>query len=440
MRGRVFVVGLVTAGLVVIGASTGRGANASIDPVLRWVSGRAEAGNGPAPAASALAACGSSTETFLTELTHVAPTQAKVLREWGDIVPGGKQVLISGSVTTTHLGPTDLPTSHVYGDDLSMNVAMDPSFRAFSQQLGQQQGEEVPGSMHVEVASGYIPHVPRPSIASVNETWRQASDQDLSGFQPDFSTPTVGDRTLIMGRWIIDCGHGDYSTELHPMSFLAWAHQRHDTTTVHAYYNPYRDTEQYSPDATILNRVQDTARFAASKPFPPYLVDEVIRLITGQVPQLRSQELLDAPRASPVAWQACAPPGKGAIHVRYDFVARPGVRLRIVRAPHGCVTVHSTLTSSYRPLDPPLRSCLLPWTYLNQIAQGAIGSATDVRQLIKQNVPAQFWPLVDRDPRTTCADPLAGPVLEPRPDGRRIRYDPAQPFPFYGTLTVTRTE
>src|SRR5207248_5146569 len=63
--------------------------------------------NGTAVHPDAATVCGSSTETFLTELLHTAPSAVKVNEEWADIVPGGKQVAIDGPVRTTHLGPTD---------------------------------------------------------------------------------------------------------------------------------------------------------------------------------------------------------------------------------------------------------------------------------------------------------------------------------------------
>ena len=57
---------------------------------------------------------------------------------------------------------------------------------------------------------------------AAGHSWRQASDVDLTGFIPGFDQPPVGARSLAMGRWIIDCGHDNYQTELHPLSFLSW--------------------------------------------------------------------------------------------------------------------------------------------------------------------------------------------------------------------------
>jgi hypothetical protein len=416
-------------------------------PDLAFAPGKAEAADGNPPVYTAAGVCGSDHETYLKELVHTAPTSLTVKHEWGDIVPGGKQVMVSGTVTTAHAGPGDLPMSHPFGDDLSMDVALDPQFRVFSRQLGAPNAAEPRDELHLEISAGMIPHVRRPpSTAGTpgGETWRQLSDFNLSGLLPGFEQPAVGDRMAVMGRWIIDCGHEDYGTELHAISFIAWAHQDGSRTVVHTYFNPYRDTELYGPDAKVLGEVNNKHRTSSPdvKEFPPYFVDEVVRLLQGKIDHLRSQELVEATVASPAPWRVCAPTGTtgGLTHVRYDIVARPGVRVRATtNNASGCATLWTDLGRTYRPAEPKMRQCVLPWDLLDAVAGGAIGSPVDVRQLIKSYVPEQVHPLVDHDPDTTCADALAGPRVHARPTGRVVRTDRRQPFPFYGVITVSRT-
>jgi hypothetical protein len=445
----VWLRGLVALLVVMGGAAVSNGSALSAPPgpapsrdtvPLSFDAGALAQLNGVAPRADATAACGSSTETFLTELFHTAPTAVKVNNEWGDIA-GAKQVAVEGPVRTTHLGPTDLPLTHIFGDDLSMDVGLDPSLQPFSQHLGP--SNEPTDQIHVELASGLIPHALGPSQASPTETWRQASDVDLTGFLDGFAEPAVGDPALVMGRWIIDCGHGDYGTELHPMSFLAWSRAVGSTNVVHAYMNPYRDTQRYSPDASILGHVDDTSRFSNAdvKPFVPYLIDEVLRLLNGATDRLRAQQLLEATLAAPPPWTVCAPAGShGRLKVSYDVVTRPGVLVDVdLDHARGCATFTVTLASDYRPLDQTIRNCVLPWAYLNQIASGAVGSPVDVRSLFESLLPPDLAArVVALDPVVSCADPLSGPSVEPAPAGARHRIDGTQPFPFYGVATVTR--
>jgi hypothetical protein len=297
-------------------------------PVAGWVNGTAETTNGTPPAFDAASACGSSTDTYLAELLHKAPTDLRVMDEWGDTVPGGKQLLVSGNVATVHLGPGDLPVDHPFGDDLSMDVNLDQPFQVFSRQLGTAHSDVKPNQLHVEISSGLIPHLPRPSSAVPGQTWRQLSDFNLNGFQPGFDRPGLGDRILIGGRYIVDCGHPDFHTELHPISFLAWAHRNGSSTVVHFYSNPFRDTELYNTDLAVLGQVNNTSRLSdpQTKPLPPFLVNDVVGLISGKVDRLSAPELVQAiSPPSPAIWQVCAPSGtSGTLRVRYDLRTAPG--------------------------------------------------------------------------------------------------------------------
>lgn len=413
---------------------------------MAWVEQQAVRRNGTAPPIDVARVCGSSTETYLTELLHTKPADLSVLREWGDIVDGGRQVLINGTVTTRHLGPSDLPTSHAFGDDLSMDVALDAPFRPFAAQLGREREDRPANEMHVEISSGYLPHQVRPAVASHDATWREVSDHNLTGFLPGFDGPMVGDRVAVMGRWIVDCGHASYATELHPISFLAWAHDDGATTTVDVMMNPYRDTELYSPDAGTLGRVNDRTRAAlpTTKPFPRYLLDEALRLVSNPTGHLRAQELIDATRLSPVDLRVCRPTasangnGNGKVRVGADVVTRRDVDVRVRRDGAGCAVVTVTTKADYRAADVVTAQCRLPWSYLRVIAGAALGSNADIKALIDKNVPVLLRPLVDRDPDTTCADALAGPPVNDRPTTVDRRVDDGQPLALYGVVTVSR--
>jgi hypothetical protein len=352
--------------------------------LLGWAPGAAERVDAAPPSPDVQRDCGSATDTYLAEVLHVAPTQAKVLREWGDVGGRGIQVAVSGTLAAFHLGPSDLPMSHVFGDDLSMDLTLDPPFQAFARVLGTGGGGdgdgEGGGRLHVELSSGMIPHHAAPA-APAGETWRQASDRDLTGFQDGFDHPALGDRVLVQGRWIIDCGHANFQTELHPMSFVAWTHAEGATTVARAYAAPYRDAQRYTDDASTLGKVGDPARLTRpdALAFPPYLVQEVVRAATGGTDHLRSQELLEAVDAPIPPWVVCAPAkptGSPKLQATWDLVARPGVDVRVAPdAASGCATVTAARTSSYRPLDVATRQCPMPWSYLRSGGRAAPGPA-----------------------------------------------------------------
>ena len=425
---------------VVVACSSSRTQPAT-GPPLGWAPGVAEAANGTPGAIDVATVCGSASDQFLAELLHHSVADLKVMKEWGD-VEGSAQRLVSGQVATVNQGPGDLPMDHPLGDDLSMDVDLDPVFKPLSQKLGAAPSDTKAGQLHVEISSGLIPHLPSTRTPPANETWRQLSDVSLQGFQPGFDHPAIGDRVLVAGRYIVDCGHPDYHTELHPISFLAWAHENGATTVVHVYGNPYWDTELFNPDLSLGGKVNAQAREADAntKPLPKYLIDEVARLITGKTSQLRTFELLGVVPPSSTDWQVCAPAGTtGTPVVHYDVRTRPGVTFTATTDHKtGCASIRSSVGSAFLAADVPLRSCLMPWDYLNAIAGQALDRPVDTRAVIKANIPATDAPLVDRNPVTACADPLSGPPVSAEPSGRLAQSDASQPFPIYGVITVTR--
>ena len=425
--------------LVVAACSSGSTRSTS-GPPIGWAPGVAEAANGPAGPVDVATVCGSSTDQFLAELLHHPATDLKVMEEWGDIA-GGRQLLVSGTVATVFQGPGDLPMDHPLGDDLSMDVDLDAAFKPYSLQLGAAPSDTKPGQLHVEISSGLIPHLPSTS-APAAETWRQLSDVSLQGFQPGFDHPAVGDRVLVEGRYIVDCGHPDYHTELHPISFLAWSHQEGTTSVVHVYGNVYWDTELFNPDLSVGGKVNDQARDTDpnTKPLPKYLIDEVGRLIAGTTSRLRTFELLGVMPPAATSWQICAPAGTSGSHllVQYDVRTRPGVTFTAAADPGtGCAAIQTSVANFSAP-DVPLRTCVMPWDYLNSIAGKALSTTVDTRAIIKANVPANDAALVDQDPLTACADPLSGPPVADQPAGQSVHTDASQPFPIYGIITIQR--
>ena len=431
---------LVAAGLAACSSTAPPATPAG--PAVSW--GQADTARNPAAGPLSVATiCGSATDTYLAELLHHSPTDLKVMQEWGDVVPDGEQVVLSGTVATVHQGPGDLPIDHPEGDDLSMDVKLDASFVPFSQKLGSASTDVASGAMHVEISSGFIPHVRRPSTASPTQTWQQLSEHNLTGFQPGFAHPAIGDRVLVEGRYIIDCGHPDFHTELHPISFLAWAERDGGTTVVRFYENPYRDTEYYSPDLGVVGLVGDTARFAAPNTtrFPKRLITEVVGILAGRVQQLDAFELVGALPPPAPSWQACAQGGTagGTLHVNYDLVVRPGVSVSVTPSTStGCATVNVSVSPSYTALNIATRSCVMPWSYLNGVTAGALAASVDAQKLIQRFVPAKFLPVVNRSPLVACADSLAGPTVTTAPNGQVQQVDATQPFPVYGVITLTR--
>jgi hypothetical protein len=401
--------------------------------ILGFDENAAKAAFVPPVSKDAFFACGSDKSAFGTELLDTAPNKAKVLNEWGDIVPG-EQVYEAGTVTepNTLTGGApgyfsgDLPPTHPFGRDFTFNMQLDPAYSQLSLKLGPGLGGNAPGFLHTEIPLGRLPH-------------------DSTGNVLDGFLPSEGDRAAAYGHWIIDCGHDSFQSEVHPPSFMAFAKQDGSTTVVHAFADPYYETQLFTPDASLANAVTNEARFTdpSTVPFPLSLYNNILQIAGVKEPKagrLAAHMLISANRTSPVTWYACAPSGgSGNLNVSYHFNVRPGVSIAATTMGDiGCVQFTATIKSTYSPQVPDRQDCVVPWSVLNAQAQAALGNASlDIRGAIVDQVPASIAPKVERNPIVDCYPSLTAPALATG-SGHSITTNANQPFPFYGEIQVSR--
>jgi hypothetical protein len=474
----------------IISAATGRilvplllcatAAQAINEPILGFNDSEAIAANGPfpgdgtVPETTPAQVCGSDTRAYLTELIDTPPEYVTVIDHWADII-AGKEMMVSGIVHDVGLGGIDLPFDHPFSGDVNFEVELDPPYAGLAKLLGTAGNDPDVASaawLHVEIERGQLLHDPAAVIhgPATGEPWdilltappQSTLNADAyTGLQPDY-IPANGDRIVLMGRWIIDCGHTDFHAELHPLTFMAFGHAVGNKTVVHAIANPYRVTQRYTValGGAGANQV-NTSRLGM--PFALFLENEVLRFVISQRDHLEAPVLLEATRPQPVDWQVCTPPGTSGstLQIVASFVKRHRVRVRVrrIRDAEGgshCVRVVTRARRSYTPQDPPQRQCDLPWDWLNVQAadQGGFGAGFDLRPFIKDAIQQETAGVlsqelidaaiarVDNTLTSVCFDPLAGPLPDPQParlprTWRRVRIRADQPFPFYGTIELS---
>src|SRR6185369_6403045 len=162
----------------------------------------------------------------------------------------------------------------------------------------------------VALAEGQFPHAERAPGPALGQEWEEMSRQSRQGIYERF-VPDDGAPVLVMGHWVVDCGHLDFQTELHPITFLANARVTGAKTVVDAFYNPYRETQLYNFDPSKALAFDDPTRSdaASSGPFPLMLIINVLRLQNAGPPlypsidHLESWAMLEPNRAAPVTWR-----------------------------------------------------------------------------------------------------------------------------------------
>lgn len=385
-------------------------------------------GFGGFPLADATLSCGSDTETYAADLVTEGPQKAKVRNEWGDVRRDLK-AYASGFVSNLHFGTGDLPFTHPFGSDMTFDMQLDEPYSGLAQQVGGGLSGIPPGSLHTELAEGLIPH---------------GSDGDyLAGF-----TPSEGDRAAAFGDWVIDCGHDDFHTELHPPSVLAFAHQDGGATVSNVFANPYVVTQLFNPDPSTAADFADPSRLEAPTTlvFPKYVVNLILGMLgTGPaefqgIDRLETHTLIDVDRSvQDVTWYVCTPgkrPSGASLSVESDFTARRGVDVTVTpREDLGCAEVTASVGSGYTAAPLHRKDCVLDWDEINKQAQLALmRPGLDIRTAIADLVPRSILAKVRRNPAVDCYDPLVAPPLG---SGGKTVVDDSQPYPFYGRVRVS---
>jgi hypothetical protein len=165
---------------------------------------------------------------------------------------------LSGTIVQEpHVSTSDMPFLHPFGNDFEFHVAPDPQYAdlvaptmtdpdyvASTQAANAQFGLKVKGVVGMEIDSGLVPAQYRPQL---------------------------GDRTCLWGRWIVDAGHDDFHTEIHPPLLMVGARavrssqqpagaRTHDATVVRIISRPYLVSQDFGDGGLLEHLVKEVAK------------------------------------------------------------------------------------------------------------------------------------------------------------------------------------
>jgi hypothetical protein len=345
------------------------------------------------PSEEAKEVCGSETQVFGSELlSGTPPSKIKVKNEWADIV-AGKDMMVSGKISHVEFSRGDLSIDHPFSTDFTFDVLLDEPYWPLARQLGS--GEpEVGGEheLHMELEVGQLLHaLPQLKGPAEGEPWELLPFEQTEPPTPTLNgqahanletayIPHEGDRIAMRGRWIIDCGHNDFHAELHPITFMAFGHAVEKKTVVHVISNPYRVTELYGFGTGEVN-----SSSPKGTPFPQALEETITSVteksIAGIPAAITLQTGIERTQPSTTPWTVCPPAGtSGKVRIRRAFVTREGVTVS-AKALKGtsCASVSARVGNpkgqfgDYTALQPPSRSCGLPYPLVNAEVAGGLG-------------------------------------------------------------------
>jgi len=422
--------------LLLLAACSGGGLSIPADrPILGWSgSSAADANRALLPkgfTAPDVHACAADpTRAYIGELFFHGTTDIQVLWHWAPIVGGANalspaldqpELSLSGTLVGADDSTDDVLGDHPFGLDVDGDVKLDAasSFLAF-------EGSGAQGTpLHTEVETRIF------SRAALG--W----------------TPSPGDSVLMRGAWIIDCGHPPYGAEMHPPTFLHYAHTADAQTTVAAaLVVPYRSSQLFNRNAAVSTEFSNLGRFgdADTHPFSAALVDSIEHAVFYNDDHLTTHALMVPNHFDKLDWLVCAPlprPAGAKLDASWRFTARTGVAIATTRYDSsGCVRFVATMGAAYTPMALAHAEAPWPWDQLSASASNQLGQSIDVRleiiKLLGQSAASPMLALQANHPPVVDAYP----ALQTRPgadaDAPSAIDNGAddQPFPLYGRIRV----
>jgi hypothetical protein len=170
--------------------------------------------------------------------------------EWTQVLGGAKAIEsvvgVSGIVINEHVSGEEVWYTHPFGSDWNMNLAVDPGYEfVFAPGTPQNDQETKDAVMQSQNEIG----IPVTNALHV--------EMD-SGFLPNYYRATTGQDVVVFGRWIIDCGHTNFTSEIHPPLILAKASgddQVNGVTRATVISRPYLVLQTFNNGKTLYDQM-----------------------------------------------------------------------------------------------------------------------------------------------------------------------------------------
>jgi hypothetical protein len=277
--------------------------------------------------------------------------------------------------------------------------------------------------MHVEAEAQFIPEAYRAAIRN-----------------------NVADKVVIFGRWIVDCGHGVYQTEIHPPLLFAAAHIDGDSTVSTVIGRPFLVDQTFDGDGLYDFAIKQIGEEAAKSLAPPFPG----ALIVGD--QLHAETAVETKPFTGLQWMIyyVRPPVPAqtgqVVSVTYHFKVHSGVVVQLFDTRDGNGTIGVSVLFNDLLFNPNTLPPKVGWTVTLDAIKGyddldvslngamfgsvAIGNPA-MAGLIDKGVKTEWYglpPIVEAPDETDLASNL--------PVNTTTILDDSQPYPITGGVNV----
>ena len=147
-----------------------------------------------------------------------------------------------GTVLLPEISQNDIPFTHPFGYDWECYVSVDAAFQSLLAKGNREGIDYCPGRTREEeygLNGGVL-----------------GIETDNPLVPPPFQ-PLEGDRIVVWGRWIVDAGHDDFHTEIHPPLLMTSAHDSFGLTRSTLISRPYLTDQDFGDGALAQHLVNE---------------------------------------------------------------------------------------------------------------------------------------------------------------------------------------
>jgi hypothetical protein len=341
--------------------------------------------------------------------------------QWMPVRPGVTSVAV-GVALRPHVSTSDVPFTHPFGNDAVFYVAPDPAYRG----LLDRGSRGAPGDPDAAGLGRAIVEARRRGLAVPKGVLGVEIDKGLlpAAFRPRAprGPRSAGDRVAVFGSWIVDCGHDDFHTEIHPPLAVAVARA-----------TPGRDAARSTLIARpflVGQRFDAAGLYAPGQGLYGHLLDQVLH---GRGPFFAFPQVSATPfeAAESLSYTLSPPrpprPGE-VLAATWHLTVRTGVTASVTPGSGGLRVAVTMDPAGYVPPPRVTRTCTVSVARLAR-ASGEVAGA--IRKL-------RIVPGVARRLRAgirTACDAIPAP---PRPVAldNAVVVDDSQPYPVAGWIDV----
>jgi hypothetical protein len=263
---------------------------------------------------------------------------------------------------------------------------------------------------------------------------------------------TNGARIATFGRWIVDCGHNDFHTEIHAPLLMAvatpsppprGAHGGSQMTSLQIMSRPYTVSQKFAEGNFVDHLLAEVAKVETTFLGIPmsWRVEAHPTIFTTPYEGRPFIKLLVQP--PPIRLNPVVPPP--TLMVSYHFTHRAGVAVQVYSAGNGTVGIAIVLGDLNPATLPPKHDLTVQWSQLGDKYSYVIDALQIADILTLDILPAIILNrgiLTDIYDAPSASSPLdnqnvAVPVsVDQIQSWAGLSQDDNQPFPIYGWLNV----